>query len=685
MPRSAKTMGRDAIVSVLAKFIHPSEHIRKAYPNANAQLRIDGLLVLRMESKKVSRRNQLCVIFVSQFIKDSSGNHIELYCVKRYARVESEGSSEFFFDSVNEEVVEEAVENEELPIDIFTIENRGTVLNDDVAMIRGAGISVDDDNEPVEENIPREGEAVGDVFDNRWGHSGICPRRSSCALNNNPRMNTSKLKPSRLQLFEMFIPKQYLISVVIVETNKKIEGDKLTYGELLRWLGLQFMMATIQGFQRRDFWSTQVIDTFETAPFRFNEIMSRDRFDNILKALTYTDRVPPVYKDPFWEVRQLIEAWNQNMTENFIPSWILCLDESMMRWINKYTCPGFMFVPRKPWPFGNEFHTIACGISGILWRLEIVEGKDQPAQEKKEFSEHGKTVGLLLRLTKPIWGTGSVVVLDSGFCVVKGIVALKKKGIFSAALIKKRKYWPKYIDGDRIKSHFDDKPVGSVDALEGNINGNFFHVFAMKEPDYVMMLMSTYGTLNRQGEDKHRQTNTGKITFKYPEVVHNHYKYRDSVDCNNARRQSPIALEITWATKRWANRVFAYLIATSEVNSNLAEASFVSDKETADPQLKFRRGLARDLINNPFIIEGRDGASRRQSKRQRQNHGHKLVKIPAGYKFQGTQLVKSKSMYPFNWCFCKSARVREYCICTKGKLLCKLCFATHCLEVEMAD
>ena len=174
MPRSAKTMGRDAIVSVMAKYIHPSEHIRKAYPNANAQLRIDGLLVLRMESKKVSRRNQLCVIFVSQLIKDSSGNNIELYCVKRYARVECKGLSKFFFDSVNEEVAEEAVENEELPINILAIKNRGTVLDDDVGMLCGAGISVDNNNEPVEENIPREGEAVGDVLDNRWGHSGIC-------------------------------------------------------------------------------------------------------------------------------------------------------------------------------------------------------------------------------------------------------------------------------------------------------------------------------------------------------------------------------------------------------------------------------------------------------------------------------------------------------------------------------
>jgi len=84
----------------------------------------------------------------------------------------------------------------------------------------------------------------------------------------------------------------------------------------------------------------------------------------------------------------LIEAWNDNMEEQFEPSWISCLDESMSKWINQYTCPGFVFCPRKPWPFGNEYHTIACGESIILWRVEMVEGKDAPPQHpKKAFAD----------------------------------------------------------------------------------------------------------------------------------------------------------------------------------------------------------------------------------------------------------------------------------------------------------
>ena len=99
-------------------------------------------------------------------------------------------------------------------------------------------------------------------------------------------------------------------------------------------------------------------------------------------------------------------------------------------------------------------------------------------------------------MTKSIWDTGRVVVLDSGFCVLTALIALEKHGLFAHALIKKRRYWPKYICGDAIKSHFAGKPVGFVDALPRTLDGVPFYVFAMKEPDNAMSAMSIYGILN---------------------------------------------------------------------------------------------------------------------------------------------------------------------------------------------
>ena len=122
----------------------------------------------------------------------------------------------------------------------------------------------------------------------------------------------------------------------------------------------------------------------------------------------------------------------------------------------------------------------------------------------KNILDLGKTVGLLLRLTKPLWNTAKLVILGSGFCVLKGIVELQKKGVFASALIKKRRYWPKFIKGDDVKAHFADREVGAVNVWQGQLYDVKFHVSCMKEPDYVISLMKTYGTTELMGEARPR-------------------------------------------------------------------------------------------------------------------------------------------------------------------------------------
>ena len=62
------------------------------------------------------------------------------------------------------------------------------------------------------------------------------------------------------------------------------------------------------------------------APFRINEYMSRVSFDKILTRLKYTDEEPPHYVDWFPPILKFVEAWNNNISTNFIPGWISCLD-----------------------------------------------------------------------------------------------------------------------------------------------------------------------------------------------------------------------------------------------------------------------------------------------------------------------------------------------------------------------
>eukprot|EP00957_Ditylum_brightwellii_P135177 10306281-Ditylum_brightwellii.AAC.1 len=88
-----------------------------------------------------------------------------------------------------------------------------------------------------------------------------------------------------------------------------------------------------------------------------------------------------------------------------------------------------------------------------MYAVEIVEGKDRPREiGKSEFHAEGNTASLLLCLTRNLFGTGKLVILDSGFCVLQAITALKKFGVYASALINKRIYWSKHTDGPGIQN-----------------------------------------------------------------------------------------------------------------------------------------------------------------------------------------------------------------------------------------
>ena len=92
-----------------------------------------------------------------------------------------------------------------------------------------------------------------------------------------------------------------------------------------------------------------------------------------------------------------------------------------------------MCVPRKPHPFGNEYHSIADGDGGksIMWRVKIQEGKDRPKDLQggwafiSEFEQkYSKTATLMLEMTVPIHNTGKVVMYGDVFTTNYGTYLL---------------------------------------------------------------------------------------------------------------------------------------------------------------------------------------------------------------------------------------------------------------------
>jgi hypothetical protein len=688
MPKNKRLRhGVGAKISIYQKFLHPRKVISTKYPNATKNDVLDNLLVIGQEEKLVSKRRQVCLTMRHDDFDDGQ----ILHAVARFCKVTEEGPVESLFDVIStndvenaEDVAVEGGENIEREIP--------SMLNEDISNFRAQGFSVDDDNEPAPENIPTAVSISNDGIYGRWGSEPLCVRRVRGVGNVQPSLVSADASMHTvLGFFLHFLPMEYFKTTVLEATNETL-SDPLTWDEFLRFISILLLFATTQGVPRRMFWSNDQPDIFCGAPFRLHAYMSRRRFEAILKHLKFTTKTPPAFKDLFHPVSALIDAFNKHSAACFRPSWVSCLDESMSVWTNMWTCPGWMFVPRKPHPMGNEYHSICCGVSGIMYAIELVKGKDRPTQLAPEkFSEHGKTTGLLLRLTESIHHSGRVVIMDSGFCVLQALVKLASFGVYSSAVIKKRRYWPKHINGSEIDLHFDSKEIGQTDSLPGILDGQHFKVFCMKEEDYVMKLMATYGALRCVDEGATQRSVTRRsgirenVSFNYTEPFFNHFKFRHQVDDHNNNRHSPISLEESISTKDWKIRVFTFILAVIEVNARLAYQFFTQSDSLS--QLQFRRLLAKQLMDFSFVVNrGNRKRSRGSVDAVAPICGVETAPVYAT-SWNGTEWRYLAGKYPQH--FCKTVgcnkRIRTYCRCMKGYWLCPACIGMHIAQVAEAS
>ena len=285
--------------------------------------------------------------------------------------------------------------------------------------------------------------------------------------------DASALSPC--DFYKKFLPMKYIAADLLPATNRELEKNGIksvtNKAEFLGWLGIWINISLYPGFAPRDFFSLTKRE-FDFHPPYLGVYVTGKHFEQINSHLTLTmQELPKTYRDRFWWVRPLIDAFNKETQEDFIAGWLIVLDKSMVVFLNKYA-PGWTVVKRKPHPMGNEYHTTACCNTKIIFHIEIVEGKDQPKEGPhatgKFEEEFGSKMGaLVVRMMEGVRGSGRCVILDSGFGYVPSVVQLKNKGLFSKAYIKKHVYWPKYTKAQEAVNEMSNQEVGEVRVRRG--------------------------------------------------------------------------------------------------------------------------------------------------------------------------------------------------------------------------
>jgi hypothetical protein len=174
------------------------------------------------------------------------------------------------------------------------------------------------------------------------------------------------------------------------------------------------------------------------------------------------------------------------------------------------------------------------------------------------------------------------------------------------------------------------------------------------------------------------------------ETFENHYLYGHAVDDHHKFRHSNISLEETWVTHRWVNRVFAFVLAITEVNVFLAMRYFVWRHNKAPLAfLQFCRELAKALTYNPHMEDDTMCIPAKKSKpivaavtehdKQTAPHHAKL--------YDGSKWIIG-ARDPYQRYTCKDPRcrkrVRTYCSCSVGYWRCFEHYCQHKIDCERA-
>ena len=360
MARSKPRAGVGAKCSVLFKKLHPSKYVAEKFPNMGAQDRLEDLIATRREHF-IDKGKRITRTFFTH--ADHPGTEFS----SSYLIVREEGDPSELFETPSAPTAAAAADAPQdvaEPIDQTVFEATNTA--EDIAMVLNQGLDVDDDNAPAPENVPTTNGPTTDtdgLYDGqRWGWDGLDPRRTSGVQDHAPKF-TGDWDPKGTSTYEMFkklFPWNWFHATCFMKTNEALTDQNLkpiTLGEFIRFFGLILLINTGAGFKQDDFWSPYDEKKNPSVPYNLNRYMSKTHFKVIQRELRFTDRDKPTYVDRFWEVRQMIAEWNKNMAEVFSSSWVICLDKSMSIWMSRWTCPGWVFCPRKPHPFGNEYHS----------------------------------------------------------------------------------------------------------------------------------------------------------------------------------------------------------------------------------------------------------------------------------------------------------------------------------------
>lgn len=425
--------------------------------------------------------------------------------------------------------------------------------------------------------------------------------------------------------FLLFLPREYIESVVISKANVTgrdkwgREWKDVSFGEFLTFFGIMIYMETVALPERRDYWGTETVGPYTAQ--NLGRYMSRGRYERLLHCLcVFLDKDAIEDKDlqRYWDSMDgLTDALCKKFQEALTPGRDLTLDESMIKSYHQ-DLPGKIKIRRKPRPVGNEVYDLCDAETLIVLVLEFNKGKH--INPDKEFvKELGATTACSLRLTKPYWGSGRVVYLDSWFGSIKTCSELLDRGLYCVGVVKTaHKLYPKeLLAGEKLEK---GEWVSASPTADGAAKIWCCRYMDRKPFQFVS---SCWTSLNGEARIDSRGAPVNR-----PMVASAYFGCAGAIDRYNHCRTGSVGLEDAVRTKDPSMRQMCGLLGFVETNAYRSFVHFTGETKHKD----FKKLLVQQLLSNNFDAVSPSPARKTRSQQVEAEellHGsHKLKQYP---------------------------------------------------------
>lgn len=321
-----------------------------------------------------------------------------------------------------------------------------------------------------------------------------------------------------------------------------------TLKEMDAFLGLNLLMGIKRSPSYRDYWSSaaDLHDSF------ISKVMSVNRFGWLLSHLHLNDNIlQPARNHPnfdkLYKVRPLLSELSTRFAQNYLPTEVLAIDESMIKFKGRSSLKQYM--PKKPVKRGYKVWML-CASNGYNLKFDIYTGKSEGGVQRELGAQ------VVKKLCQDLRGKQHRLFFDNYFTSYNLLRDLLHDGIYACGTVNSNRKNLPSLQADKSMERGDTDWSVSDDSL-----------CCLKWKDKrIVYLLTNFHDLCIEVEVNRKNKDGTVSKVSCPAALQDYNQHMNFVDKFDQRKGQ---YEIDRKSRKWWHRIFFHLLDCSVVNAFL--------------------------------------------------------------------------------------------------------------------